>query len=57
MTCSYSLRSPSRATLAKAAFDYIEADYLRILEPLSRFEPLVPEGEYFLRDDPQLLAV
>jgi len=44
-------------TLAKSAFAYIEEDYMRILEPLARFEPLVPQGEYFLSDDAQLLAV
>lgn len=41
--------------LAKKSFEYIEGDYLRILEPLTKFEPLVPEGEYFLSNDPVLV--
>lgn len=42
--------------LAKQGFEYIEGDYLRMLEPPENFEPLVPAGEYFVTSDPALLA-
>jgi hypothetical protein len=43
--------------LAKKAYEYIESDWLRILGPLEPFEPLVQQGEYFVTDDPGLLAL
>jgi len=42
--------------LGKRAYEYIEADYLRTLEPIETFEPMVPEGRYLLTDDRQKLA-
>ena len=43
-------------TLAKRSFEFLEEDYMNMLQPLARFEPLVPDGDYFVDDDPKLLA-
>jgi hypothetical protein len=43
-------------TLSKRALEFIELDYLNMLQPLEVFEPLVPEGEYLSSDDPVLIA-
>lgn len=43
-------------TLSKQAFEFIEKDYLNMLQPLDVFEPLVPEGRYLASDDPALVA-
>ena len=41
--------------LAKRSIEFIEeAPRGNILEPLDRFEPLVPEGKYLVSDDPRL---
>ena len=43
-------------TLAKKSFEYLEENYLNMLQPLDRFEALVPDGNYVLDDDPRLKA-
>lgn len=43
-------------TLSKRALEFIELDYLNMLQPLEVFEPLVPEGDYLSSDDPVLIA-
>jgi len=40
--------------LSKQAFEYIEVDFMRMLDPLETFEPLVPAGDYVIGDDPGL---
>lgn len=40
--------------LSKQAFEYIEVDFMRMLDPMEAFEPLVPAGEYVISDDPRL---
>ena len=40
--------------LSKQAFEYIEVDYMRMLDPLESFEPLVPAGPYIIGDEPGL---
>ena len=43
-------------TLSKRAMEFIEQDYLNMLQPLEAFEPLVPQGRYLASDDPFLIA-
>jgi hypothetical protein len=43
-------------TLSKQALEFIEQDYLNMLQPMDVFEPLVPQGDYFASDDPALIA-
>lgn len=43
-------------TLSKRALEFIEQDYLNMLQPMGVFEPLVPEGDYLSSDDPALVA-
>ena len=43
-------------TLAKKSFEFLEENYLNMLQPLDRFEALVPNGDYVLDDDPGLRA-
>jgi hypothetical protein len=42
-------------SLAKKAYELIEADYLNMLLPLDQFEEYVAHGEYFIDDDTRLL--
>ena len=42
-------------TLSKRAMEFIEEDYLNMLQPLAVFEPLVSEGDYLSSEDPLLL--
>jgi len=42
-------------SLAKKAYELIEADYLNMLLPLDRFEDYVLHGDYFSDDDARLL--
>jgi len=42
--------------LARQAFEYIEENPLRMLDPLAKFEPLVPHGQYLLNNDSKLMA-
>lgn len=41
--------------LGHAAYEYIEQDYVHMLEPPERFETLIEEGEYLLTREPALL--
>lgn len=43
-------------TLSKRAMEFIEEDYLNMLQPKEVFEPLVPQGNYLASDDPALIA-
>jgi hypothetical protein len=43
-------------TLSKRAMEFIEQDYLNMLQPIEVYEPLVPPGEYFASDNPLLIA-
>ena len=40
--------------LSKQAMEFIEQDYLNMLEPIEVFRALIPEGEYFASDAPHL---
>jgi hypothetical protein len=42
-------------TLSKRAMEFIEEDYLNMLQPKEVFEPLVPRGTYLANDDPSLI--
>ena len=42
--------------LGKPAYEFIEEDFLRILEPPGTFEPLILKGSYLIDNDPILLA-
>ena len=43
-------------TLSKRAMDFIEQDYLNMLQPIEVFEPLILPGSYLSGDDPSLLT-
>jgi hypothetical protein len=43
-------------TLSKEAMEFIEQDYLNMLEPIEVFRPLIRAGNYFSGDDPALIA-
>jgi len=43
-------------TLSKRAMEFIEQDYLNMLQPIEVFRPLVDEGRYLSGDDPALIA-
>ena len=43
-------------TLSKRAMEFIEQDYLNMLEPIDVFRPLIDHGEYLESDDPALIA-
>ena len=43
-------------TLSKKAMEYIELDYLNMLQPMEVFEPLVAHGRYLASDDAALIA-
>lgn len=43
-------------TLSKRAMEFIEEDYLNMLQPKEVFEPLVPQGNYLASGDPALIA-
>ena len=43
-------------TLSKQALEFIEQDYLNMLQPIEVFEPLVPSGQYLSDDDSSLIA-
>jgi hypothetical protein len=42
--------------LSKKSFEFIEENFLNILESLETYEPLVPHGQYLNNDDPSLWA-
>lgn len=42
--------------LGKRSYEFIEQDYMHILEPLSHFESLVAEGNYLIEYDPKRLT-
>lgn len=41
--------------LSKRAMEYIEQDYLNILQPIDVFESLIPQGAYLSSNDPLLI--
>ena len=41
--------------LSKRAMEFIEEDYLNMLQPIDAFQSLVPQGTYLSSDDPQLI--
>ena len=43
-------------TLSKQAMQFIEEDYLNMLQPIEVFQPLVPSGQYLSTEDPSLIA-
>lgn len=43
-------------TLSKRALEFIEQDYLNMLQPMEVFQPLVPSGRYLSSDDSSLTA-
>jgi hypothetical protein len=43
-------------TLSKQAMEFIEEDYLNMLQPIAVFESLVPAGNYLADNDPSLIA-
>lgn len=43
-------------TLSKQALEFIEQDYLNMLQPMEVFEPLVPRGTYLANDNPIVFA-
>jgi hypothetical protein len=43
-------------TLSKKAMEFIEEDYLNMLQPIKVFESLVPEGAYLSDDNPSLIT-
>ena len=43
-------------TLSKQAMEFIEEDYLNMLQPIGVFESLIPQGTYFSNNDPSLLT-
>ena len=43
-------------TLSKAAMEFIEQDYLNMLQPIEVFRPLIRSGNYISGDDPSLIA-
>lgn len=43
-------------TLSKRAMEFIEQDYLNMLQPIEVFQPLVPSGQYLSTEDPSLIA-
>jgi len=43
-------------TLSKQAMEFIEQDYLNMLQPIEVFQPLVRPGNYLSSDDPLLIA-
>jgi hypothetical protein len=43
-------------TLSKQAMEFIEQDYLNMLQPIEVFDSLVPAGRYLSSDDPALIA-
>lgn len=44
-------------TLGKEAFDFMEKDNLNMLQPVDKFQDLVPEGDYIINNDPKILAI
>jgi hypothetical protein len=43
-------------TLSKRAMEFIEQDYLNMLQPIEVFRPLIDSGRYLSGNDPALLA-
>lgn len=43
-------------TLTKKAMEFIEEDYLNMLQPMEVFQSLIPQGTYFSSDDPALIT-
>lgn len=43
-------------TLSKQALEFIEQDYLHMLQPMEVFQPLVPQGSYLASDEPIVIA-
>jgi len=43
-------------TLSKRAMEFIEQDYLNMLEPIEVFQLLIPEGNYLTSNDPLLIG-
>ena len=43
-------------TYSKQAMEFIEQDYLNMLQPIEVFQPLVPPGRYLASNDPALMA-
>lgn len=43
-------------TLSKQALEFIEQDYLNMLQPMEVFQPLVPPSDYLANDDPIVIA-
>jgi len=43
-------------TLSKQAMEFIEEDYLNMLQPIEVFQSLIPQGTYFSSDDPSLIT-
>lgn len=60
MTYFHELEASHKAlfdlTLSKQAMEFIEEDYLNMLQPIEVFQSLVPEGTYFSGDDPSLIT-
>jgi len=60
MTYFHELEESTKAlfdlTLSKQAMEFIEQDYLNMLQPLDVFQLLVPVGKYLSSDDPLLLT-
>lgn len=54
-SCEETQKGLFNLVLGKQSFAYIEQDYLRILEPIEAFEPLVPIGAYIVENDPGLI--
>jgi hypothetical protein len=38
-------------TLSKCAMEFIEQDYMNVLQPIEIFEPRVPAGRYLASDE------
>ena len=43
-------------TISKKAMEFIEEDYLNMLQPIEVFQSLIPEGNYFSSEDPLLFT-
>jgi hypothetical protein len=43
-------------TLSKQAMQFIEEDYLNMLQPIEVFQALIPQGDYFSDDNPSLIT-
>lgn len=60
MTYFHALEESHKAlfdlTLSKQAMEFIEEDYLNMLQPIEVFQSLIPQGVYFSSDDPLLIT-